>query len=167
MTMKLTNPYESPRHVDNELSRSDYASVGHRIMWVFAFAVIGYVAYVGSTLLYAMINPGIRLAEVKWAFGIIVSIALCSSEMFVINTWQLNKSVTRRMVLSSGIALISTLVAAIVANNLRLGESRIEGIRVLPRLLIFTTVFLLVAFSFRGILSDKSNKKLPCGKDKL
>jgi ABC-type Fe3+ transport system permease subunit len=152
------DPNESPPSDNRHLARVDCALPHRRIVRVLALAVIGYAAYVGGIATFAMVDSAIKLSDTKWAWGIIVSAALSSSELFCVNAWSLKNSVIRRIVISCATTLISFIVAhkaCRAAGIEQLGQDPL----LLPRLAIGVPIFLLVALAIRYTLETEKGAR--------
>ena len=114
------NPYESPRGLDVALNASTRSAIFRAIVRVLILSLIGYASFTAFGLLYwIMSDPNTGQATIPWALGVglLGGIAFPCSEVFNAGPGAAGV-VVRRVLVAIGVLLLSSIVAALVAEAL-------------------------------------------------
>jgi hypothetical protein len=125
----------------------------NRIQRVFKAAllgVLGYVLYFGGTLLASFADSSISTSDSSWEVGSIAAFGLAASELFVLDSWALNKSLLRRLILSISIAIVSILIVGPMCMMIGIRQGR--GALIWPKISMALLVFAFLTLYCRRVL---------------
>jgi hypothetical protein len=110
---------------------------------------VGYCVYFGSVFVASSADTSISTSDASWAWGGIVAFALAASELFVVETWSLNNSLLRRLIVSGAITIFSLVIAGQICVLVGIELRRHRSALFLPRVGVGLAVFVALTLIFR------------------
>lgn len=154
---KMTdNPYEPPRLLERHGDKADSASVYRRVARALVLAIVGFVLFMGFTLIVSLVDPAERRLSARWPWGLVSSIAFCTSELFVIKNCSYTQEVIRRVVVSGSITAASLIVGMAACRYI--ATSGYDEPQPLHLLAFGLPVFVLLAYTTRYVLAHESHR---------
>ena len=155
------NPYQPPNTLDREQPSLRERQIGLTVSRTLFLALGGYCIYVIAVMLFSILDPAIRLADGRWYWGLLVSLALASSEIFRLTSHSLKSSAMRRIMISSIITLGSVILTQLVAIICRWEISGYDEPKILPRLLVGVPIYVCLIIVTRRALTMRAVDRKP------
>jgi len=129
-------------------------SLFKRLLRTISFAAIGYIVYFFCVYVVSLIDPSISTLNLSWRWGGIVAFAFASSECFYLETFNLLRSKSRRLIMSSLATLACFFSAHIICKQFELSPLYYHEPPFLRRIVIalalFSPIVALVGVKKRG-----------------
>lgn len=148
MNMSRINPYEPPNSFDHGKSPNPL-QYGIGLARVIGLVAAGYIIYFTGVYIAAQIEPSVSLSESSWTWGSIVAFACASSELFYIRALGLRTSLTRRLIVSVALTVVSLVVAGPLCTLAGFELRRDRTAVIVPRLGIGIPIFAVLAVAVR------------------
>ena len=147
--MSEINPYEAPRAVVRRRLSDTWGCLIRRVGRATLLGAVGYCVYFGSVFVASSADTSISTSDASWAWGGIVAFALAASELFVVETWSLNNSLLRRLIVSGAITIFSLVIAGQICVLVGIELRRHRSALFLPRVGVGLAVFVALTLIFR------------------
>lgn len=157
--MSVAYKYREPDSMQQTRSNVEATCLSGRVCTIIFLLTAGYAGYFGCEYLASIADASIKFEHTSWAAGSVVAFGLASSELFWINLWSLNRSIMRRVILSSATTAISIAAVGVLSPllgiNLRNVREPRFGVWIGLAAIVFAVIALFIRLIEKLIVGQK------------